>query len=419
MSPSSAESSTSEPDIVLSEWSQQETSITLSDADIEFLEREVNDEKTRLEVSYDREGQATFSARQFVGVVSLPSGPTIRIQPKAADGNLLYLIKYAQGVSTTTLDEEANVSSGESFIDAFAALFADKLATIRKRGYHSEYQTTKSSEKYVRGRLDVQRQLQRQGVIPTAFECTYDQLTTDTVANQAILYAGTVLSRLTSDTDIKQALQWRTTDLRKQVTLRRVRPRELDKVEITRLNDHYADILRLVRPILRNTYIDDLSNAGTRSFSLMVNMNRVFEAVIERVVKTLAEEHPELQTRTQARTANLVQGQPEIEMYPDVILETADGTCMVGDAKWKTGSVSNSDIYQLVSYVYAHDAPGILMYPEQDGEIATEYTVDDTYPISVYELPTDTEFDTYMEYTTHLKASFRAQFTSLVDNVSL
>ncbi|TQR22388.1 hypothetical protein C9J85_12210 [Haloferax sp. wsp5] len=38
---------------------------------------------------------------------------------------------------------------------------------------HSEYQTVSSEEKQLRGRLDVQRQLQRQGPVPTKFECTY------------------------------------------------------------------------------------------------------------------------------------------------------------------------------------------------------------------------------------------------------
>lgn len=410
-------SQTSEPstvtDVVLREWSTTEASFQLSDTAVSFLENRVNGEKTRVSVSFDRDGRATFHSRQFVGVVSLPSGPTIRIQPKAAGNNLLYLVKYAQDVHTTTFEHEADLTAGDSFIDAFAALFVHKLDVLRREGYHNEYQTRKGTEKYIRGRIDLQQQLQRQGMTPTRFECTYETLTTDTIANQAILYAGSVLERLTSDDDIAQALQWRVSELRKQVTLRPVQARELAGVEITRLNDHYADLLRLVEPVLRNTFVKDLSDAEIQSFSLMVNMNRVFEAVIERLAESVARTRPDVTTQPQARTTNLITGQPTVEMYPDVVLEAGQNTSLVSDAKWKTGSISNSDIYQLVSYVYAHDAPGLLIYPEQNGDVATEYRVNDSYSIDVFELPTNTSCSSYEEYIAHLEESFAAKYDDL------
>ncbi|PYZ03045.1 hypothetical protein C8039_12620 [Halogeometricum sp. wsp3] len=117
--------------------------------------------------------ESNISARQFVGVVALPDGPTIQISPKAAGNNLLYLLRYAQNVSPTTIEQQTGLGQGDSFVDALAALFNQELQEILRRGLHSEYQTVSSEEKQLRGRLDVQRQLQRQGPVPTKFECTY------------------------------------------------------------------------------------------------------------------------------------------------------------------------------------------------------------------------------------------------------
>ncbi|AAV47207.1 unknown [Haloarcula marismortui ATCC 43049] len=159
--------------IELTEWETSEERVELSPSDEDTLRTEVNADKKRLEYQFDREGRATFRARQFVGVVALPDGPTIQISPKAAGNNLLYLLRYAQNVSPTTIEQQTGLGQGDSFVDALAALFNQELQEILRRGLHSEYQTVSSEEKQLRGRLDVQRQLQRQGPVPTKFECTY------------------------------------------------------------------------------------------------------------------------------------------------------------------------------------------------------------------------------------------------------
>ncbi len=78
--------------IELTEWETSEERVELSPSDEDTLRTEVNADKKRLEYQFDREGRATCRARQFVGVVALPDGPTIQISPKAAGNKPLYLI---------------------------------------------------------------------------------------------------------------------------------------------------------------------------------------------------------------------------------------------------------------------------------------------------------------------------------------
>ncbi|AAV47209.1 unknown [Haloarcula marismortui ATCC 43049] len=138
-------------------------------------------------------------------------------------------------------------------------------------------------------------------------------------------------------------------------------------------------------------------------------MNTVYERVIERAVKSVAESHDRWEATGQAHTTNLISGTPTVNMYPDfavsnVETETDDGdeTVVVGDAKWKTGSVSNDDIYQLTSYVLARKAPGIVFYPAQDGAAEREYQIKNEWELKIVELPTE---------------DYSASFESFVDTI--
>lgn len=400
--------------IHLSEWSTSDRHVELSDADKELLETDVNGDKTRLTVHYDEDGQAYFESRQFVGLVSLPDGPTIQITPKAAGDNLLYLLRYSQGVETQTIEETAELRSGGSFVDALAALLTQELEVLRRRGLQKEYQRQHESREHLRGRLNVQRQLQRQEPVATRFESDYDALTTDTTANRAILYATTVLVGLVTDKEIRADLEWHRAWLQQDVSLERIRPVDLERVELSRLNEYYTDILRLIEPILKHEFVENLTVGTQSSFSLLVNMNTIFEQVVERAVTDIADQ-ADWEAEGQARTTNLIQGTPQVRMYPDFLVRDAGTSIVVGDAKWKTGRVKNSDIYQLVSYTLAHETPGLLVYPAQDGDVATTYEVDGQYELTLVELPTNMHADSYSQFVRQLKDAFRSAITSATD----
>jgi 5-methylcytosine-specific restriction enzyme subunit McrC len=62
---------------------------------------------------------------------------------------------------------------------------------------------------------------------------------------------------------------------------------------------------------------------------------------------------------------------------------------LVGDAKWKT-EVKNNDIYQVVAYQTAYDAPCVLVYPDNDGAVENDYAVKNGRKLAMLELPTGT-----------------------------
>jgi 5-methylcytosine-specific restriction enzyme subunit McrC len=160
---------------------------------------------------------------------------------------------------------------------------------------------------------------------------------------------------------------------------------------VTRLNEHYADLLRLTRLVLNSVFVENLRTGARDSFALLVDMNEVFEDVVERVVTDAVADNPGWYVETQASISGVVSGgDPPITMRPDILVRDAtDNVVLVADAKWKTPSkVSNDDVYQLVAYQSTYAVPGLLIFPEQDEELSTTYTVQDAGELSIVELPT-------------------------------
>jgi len=365
----------------------------------EAVEREINeagepDRLSRLTLEYRSDGRARLRATQHVGIVALPEGPTIEIRPKIPKTDLLGLLKYAQNIDARTFEQETQLVGGARFVDALATLFENELSQVLSQGLHGSYRRVTQTTDHIRGRIEVQQQLQRQGPTPTAFECTYDELTVDNTVNRAILYATTILQRLASDPDLNRALRRHQQRLRRRVELTPVRPIELESIELSRLMGYYEDLVRLTKLVLRSVHLDALRVADRDSYALLVNMNTIFEAVVERAVSELATDRG-WTARGQATSTRLVSGgHRRIQIRPDVLV--SDGECarLVGDAKWKrddpagnSREPSPSDIYQLVAYQVAHDVPGVLFYPEQEQALQSTYEVRDLDSLTLVEVP--------------------------------
>ncbi|WP_089670514.1 McrC family protein [Halobacterium jilantaiense] len=367
--------------IELSEYDESDP-IDLSDDDIEMIESQVDG----LRVEYRRGKQVVLHTDHRVGVVALPDGPTIEIQPKIGDPNLVTLLRYANGAEPTHLSRETELESGTNFVDTVAALFLEELEAVLSQGLRREYVDVEGTEEYLRGRLNVQRQLAG-GPGKTDFECDYDEFTYDTTLNQTILCVANVLSSVVDGTGIAGELREYESRLRRRVTLREVSIEEAERIELTRLTDYYEKVLVLSRLVLKHIYIEDIVAGEGASYSLLIGMNDVFEKVVERTARETVDERDGWSVEGQARTDNLLRGSPPIRMRPDFVVKRHGEPVLVGDAKWKTG-VKNNDVYQVVAYQTAYDAPCVLVYPDNDGAVENDYSVKNGHSLAMLELPT-------------------------------
>jgi len=367
--------------IELSEYDESDP-IDLSDDDVEMIESQVDG----LRVEYRRGKQVVLHTDHRVGVVALPDGPTIEIQPKIGEPNLVTLLRYANGTEPTHLSRETELESGTNFVDTVAALFLEELEAVLSQGLRREYVDVERTEEYLRGRLNVQRQLAG-GPGKTDFECDYDEFTYDTTLNQTILCVANTLSSLVDSTEIAGELREYESRLRRRVTLRKVSIEEAEQIELTRLTDYYEKVLALSRLVLKHIYIEDIVAGEGASYSLLIGMNDVFEKVVERTARETVDERDGWSVEGQARTDNLLRGSPSIRMRPDFVVKRHGEPVLVGDAKWKT-KVKNSDVYQVVAYQTAYDAPGVLVYPDNNGAVENDYSVKNGHSLAMLELPT-------------------------------
>lgn len=387
-----------------------------SEDDLDVLETLVNEGETRrIGVEFDRDGYVSIRTGSYVGVVGLPDGPTIQIEPKAAAGNLISMLLFAHRTMADPIETEAHLQEGARFVDAFAALFLTELESVITQGLHREYVEIQGSESYLRGRLNLQRQLQRHPVAPTSFETDHDEYTYDTLLNQAVLHATKTLASFVRTPDIAGQLRERASTIERRVTHRPVSIGEVERLELTRLNDHYERIIRLAELVLRGSFAEDMRAGSRRAYSMLINMNGVFERVVEGAIECVTDSRAGWTVRTQAPTDSLLQGTPRIRMYPDLILSIDGDVVLVGDAKWKTHR-SNSDIYQLLAYQSAYEVPGVLVFPQQQGAVETTYSVDGGHDLHLYELPTQVATRNFEDFATQLTSAIGEKIDAILAN---
>ena len=375
----------------------------MSKEDIEFLQSLGTDSKP-VAIEFTSSGHVQLSATAHVGVLTTPSGLQIQVTPKETITNLLWALQFAFDVDAQTINTTTELAPARTFIDALGALYANAVEDILDQGLHRDYVRRQKVSDQVRGRIDVTKQLQRSTPVPTDFEIQYDAHTADTVLNRGILTATRKLVSLVDDADISDRLDYQRNRLRKHVSKSLITPIELEQVDLTRLNQYYETALSLARIVLAEDFFEDISPGDRQSFALFLNMNNIFEKMVERAFREASSEVGEgLYVEGQASIPNLIDGPHAVSMKPDVLIShSQNGPQVVADAKWKTGSSSSNDIYQLTSYILSLETPGLIVYPEQPLAETTSSTVDNKYRLQSITLPTAADCQTYNEYRQEL-----------------
>jgi 5-methylcytosine-specific restriction enzyme subunit McrC len=388
----------------------------VSQADAEFLESmEERFGTAPLDVSFKSDGQVTLSSGSFVGVLTLPSGVRVEVTPKRTVTRLLWALRYAFDTPVDSFDLETDFTSASSFFDAIGILFRAELHSVLSQGLHRDYVATSSIEQRVKGRIDVQRQLQRPSPVTTDFAVDYEEFTADNKLNRAVLTALRVLITLVSDDELTGQLRAQERQLREFVSVDPVQPAVVRRLELSRLNDHYTTLLELATLVLEREFFEDIRAGTQRSLALFVNMNTVFERIVERAFRAIAHDRGGLRVDDQASIPNLIDGPHAVSMRPDVLVRTTDGEpILVADAKWKTNpdSPSSSDVYQLTSYILSLDVPGVLVYPGGSVEIPSSRV--ERHSLYSFAVATDADASAYEDYVQALEASVERLFDHVV-----
>ena len=342
----------------------------------------------------ERFGESIFTwyadaakAEQWVGVVQLP-GLQVEVLPKVdsnpgkkcaavrgARGNLLYMLALAGGVPFRVRDVARLASRSAPTSEMLAELFAQRLLHELLRGMVRSYQWREENLRRFKGKLLVKHQSARNPGRRERFVCRYEEFSADTPMNRAFKAACRLLLDVSRTSSTQDALRNCLLVL-DPVQHKLPSTEELRRVVFDRRNARFEDVFRFCQLVLEGLS-PTVETGGRRSFSLLFDMNKVFEGFIATFLRhTVVPRIEGCRLLPQARTdrRHLLRsesGRGLLLLRPDLLLVRRDAGRLVVDTKWKRtekgrglGGINAADIYQLHAYTHRYGCQSsVLLFP--------------------------------------------------------
>ncbi len=303
----------------------------------------------------------------YVGVIETPCGTRIEILPKSVDD--ADDVSASRRILRTMLERCLDLPARETAptdIQTFEApltewvvgQFLQALQLLVKRGVRFEYHALREEQRFLRGRLEIARQLRQPPGRAHLFQIEHDVFDADRPENRLLRTALDRVCRLTRDAGNWRLSHELATFLAPVPSSTNVAADFL-RWRKDRLLAHY----RPVRPWCELILGDVLPVSLVGSWhgcSLLIPMERLFERYVEACLRRRL---PEGGTLTaSARRYHLVRHGEEswFALVPDFLLTAGERTVVL-DTKWKRidqslnnatdkYGLSQSDLYQLYAY---------------------------------------------------------------------
>lgn len=325
------------------------TTIRLSPEELDDLSRC----GARLEFRPRGDGAYDVRASEMVGAVSMPRLRLV-IEPKVSVERLFALLCF----STTPLNFRSHVPSEvhDDLLLVMQNLFAEALEQALRSGLIRGYEPRRERLHSLRGRLDVKAlALRRFGVLPP-MDCEFDEYTTDIEVNRRLLAAALLLVRDRGPSSGRLlSLAARMHDVSEVVYSRT----SIEPLTLDRRFAHVRAAASLADLVLRHASVELVDGVAT-SLGFLVDMDRLFEDVVVEGLRGLFPPH--VRWIRQPKGLSLDE-HGHITIRPDAVAWSR-GPRLVVDVKYKaTADAKSSDLYQLVAYAHALQAPhGALVY---------------------------------------------------------
>ncbi len=319
----------------------------------------------------------------YVGVIETPCGTRVEILPKSADdaNDAAASRRLLRLMLERCLDLPMRETAPTDIQTFDAPLtewvmrqFLHQLQRLVKRGVRFDYHAVQEEQRFLRGRLDIMRQLRQPPGRGHLFQIEHDIFDADRPENRLLRSALDRVCRLTRD-----AGNWRLSHelatYLAPVPASRDTAADFRRWRNDRLLAHYQPVRPWCALILGNE--TPLSLVGTwHGCSLLFPMEKLFERYVEACLRRTLPAGTTLQAAARRHHLARHDGQPWFALVPDFLL-TVNGQTVVLDTKWKRidesrnnqtdkYGLSQADFYQLFAYGtrYLNGAGDMLLvYP--------------------------------------------------------
>ena len=309
------------------------------------------------------DGHHVLRSRGWVGLVPLPSGLVLRLQPKVAVGNLFRMLEYAYRLGGFELLEGAGgFATLDEMFEGLAAVLARRVLARAQRGLVRDYVERCEEQAALRGRLD----LRRHAAAPwrPRLECTYRRHTADVEDNRLLASTLSFIARsgLCRRVEVQRLVRRAFHGVSAAASPAPLPPSAAAGRAYHHLNQDYRPLHALCRLFLEQ--VGPTHGRGDHlSLPFLVDMASLFELFVAEWLRVHLP--PDLVLEAQSRL-DLGDG---VCFYADLVLrDRASGRALaVLDTKYKaTATPSTADVAQVVAYAEAvgcRDA--VLLYPRR------------------------------------------------------
>lgn len=351
----------------------------LTSAEVDELDAMAQRQRLRL---IDHTARDKVRFRQFVGLVRVV-GRDIEILPKieSPDGDpdlpgirqsLLAMLGVAVDSDIRVLGEAQSSLSRASWLDIFVQMFCRQLLDQARRGVIRRYRVEEGDLGNVRGNLLVHEQLRRNFIHKERIACEFDELDENHSLNQVFKLALECMLRVTRDARTQRLAREALTYF-EAVSSRPLAGAWWREVRLDRMSARFEPCYAMAQLFLSG-FAPDVGKGSSDSFSLVFDMNVLFEEYVGRKLRAQLAGHG-LAVGLQDARHHLMHTEDGTDhlfrLRPDIVVSRDGMTQCVGDTKWKRLDghdrklgVSQADLYQMLAYARRYACDRILMiYP--------------------------------------------------------
>lgn len=319
----------------------------------------------RLKVTWLAGGDVEISSTSWVGVVRFSAFDAV-IVPKLVGGglNVLRMLDYAADINMLRRlpDLRPLPADGADLLDLVCLLLAEETKALVRGGIRRSYHATDDQLPVLRGRLRLREQLGRHYGQVQLLECRFDEYDADIPDNQLIALGLGRARRIVRSPAVKDSVG-RMYGLMREACEPLVQ--DLDwyerSIQYGRSNERYRPVHELAKLVLRGSGFSDFFATASGDLNVfLINMNKVFESFVSRLVEE-ALKGCSLSVVRQSRLRGVIYDDDKERQYaviaPDLVIkDQVSGRAVPIDIKYKIyqdRKISNADVYQAFTYAYA------------------------------------------------------------------
>ena len=312
----------------------------------------------------------------YVGLLSV-GDLTIEVLPKVDKGNdnhdywkkkliRMLSVVYKLDVKAPTSASQ-HVRTNSSIFDVFIKRFLDEVEALLNRGLVKCYHKEEGNLKAMKGKLLVDKHLQKNFVHKERFYVQYNTYDQEHVMNCILRQALVVATRITQNIQLRGravTLLFNFPELHEVPVSREL----FDNLRFDRKTDDYQDGIKLAKLLLLN-FVPDLVAGKVNALALMFDMNKLWEEYVFIMLrKALRKDGYEVKEQVHKSFWHSKNGNKKI-IKPDIVIFHGSDMKFVLDTKWKCPDVvpSDGDLHQMFVYQQMFDVKKVaLVYPMAD-----------------------------------------------------